>query len=414
MRWGADAGGALPAAAGAGTAPAPEPLRRTTRTTSRPRPRAAWRTATSASSCASSATSTTTSTPIEDTAVEWTERVVAAGAGRRAHHPAAATSARSTRWRRRRVIDDARLQPVEHHRRVPAARQPQPGPQGRLRRERGAPPGLPLARRSRRCATRSPARLRARRSRSSTGTSSGTGCRVRSACSTSRRSATCCASENLIDTEPREAPPPARPVPPAPPDEDARARAPSTARYNDLSAPAMGAVGATFGRNLRPHYRPDLFDEPNPVVVSQQLLHREQFLPARSLNLLAAAWIQFQVHDWVDHARHPLGEDDVDGAAARWHDLVEHARRRARRREMRIAGNMALRRRPAERWRPAVRQRASHWWDGSEVYGADAEPRPAQLRRGREAPARRPTATCPTDVNGHGDHRLQRELVARA
>ncbi len=73
----------------------------------------------------------------------------------------------------------------------------------------------------------------------------------------------------------------------------------------------MGAVGTAFGRNLKPRYRPDLFDEPNPVVVSQQLLYREQFLPARSLNLLAAAWIQFQVHDWVAHPRRPLGEDDV-------------------------------------------------------------------------------------------------------
>ena len=42
-------------------------------------------------------------------------------------------------------------------------------------------------------------------------------------------------------------------------------------------------------------------------MVSQQLLHREHFIPARSLNMLAAAWIQFQVHDWVDHARYPLG-----------------------------------------------------------------------------------------------------------
>ncbi|HYA50621.1 MAG TPA: peroxidase family protein, partial [Streptosporangiaceae bacterium] len=71
------------------------------------------------------------------------------------------------------------------------------------------------------------------------------------------------------------------------------------------------AVGSAFGRNLRPDLRPDLFDEPSPVTVSQQLLHREQFLPARSLNLLAAAWIQFQVHDWVSHARYPLGQADV-------------------------------------------------------------------------------------------------------
>ena len=44
------------------------------------------------------------------------------------------------------------------------------------------------------------------------------------------------------------------------------------------------------------------------MTVAQKLLHRDTFHPARSLNILAAAWIQFQVHDWVNHARHPLGQ----------------------------------------------------------------------------------------------------------
>jgi len=73
----------------------------------------------------------------------------------------------------------------------------------------------------------------------------------------------------------------------------------------------MGAVGAIFGRKLWPVYTPDLFDRPGPLVVARHLLHRKTFIPARSLNILAAAWIQFQVHDWVDHARHPLGVNDV-------------------------------------------------------------------------------------------------------
>ena len=40
------------------------------------------------------------------------------------------------------------VQPVEHDRRIPPARQSQPRPQGRLRRERGAPPADALARRA--------------------------------------------------------------------------------------------------------------------------------------------------------------------------------------------------------------------------------------------------------------------------
>jgi len=83
---------------------------------------------------------------------------------------------------------------------------------------------------------------------------------------------------NLIDTEPSEAPPKTRSVAP-PIDEPVRVARTFDGRFNDLSAPAMGAVGAAFGRNLEPVYRPDLFDTPNPITVSQTLLHREQFIP---------------------------------------------------------------------------------------------------------------------------------------
>ena len=59
---------------------------------------------------------------------------------------------------------------------------------------------------------------------------------------------------------------------------------------------------------------------------------------------------------------------------------------------------MPLRRRHGDR-RRCSRNTTSHWWDGSEVYGADAE-RAAQLRDGAEAAADRPTATCPTTSAG--------------
>ncbi len=174
--------------------------------------------------------------------------------------------------------------------------------------------------------------------------------------------------QNLIDTEPREAPPQARPVPPLPTEDVRYARTPD-GRSNDLSEPSMGAVGATFGRNLKPDYRPELFDQPNPVTVSQQLLTREHFIPARSLNLLAAAWIQFQVHDWVNHARDPLGAHDVEvplPAGMTWSNTPGGTPERT----MRIAGNKALEVGPDGTER-LFANAASHWWDGSEVYGCD-------------------------------------------
>ncbi|MFC5212958.1 peroxidase family protein [Streptomyces coerulescens] len=173
---------------------------------------------------------------------------------------------------------------------------------------------------------------------------------------------------NLIDTEPREAPPRAQRVP-EPIPERLRGERSYDGTYNDLSEPRMGAVGSAFGRNLQPDHRPDLFDTPNPVTVSRQLLYRESFLPATSLNVLAAAWIQFQVHDWVNHRRHRPGERDVEvplpPGSGPWHNTPggpgENVMRFADNEGIEVAGRPPL----------LFGNTASHWWDGSEVYGAD-------------------------------------------
>ena len=161
---------------------------------------------------------------------------------------------------------------------------------------------------------------------------------------------------NLIDTEPPDAPPRARSVPPPIP-EDVRIARTANGCYNDLSAPEMGAAGAPFGRNLEADYRLELFDKPNPLVVSDELLNREEFLPARSLNLIAAAWIQFQVHDWVNHKRHQLGEHDVKVPLPQGGTI-------------RIADNEA-RSVDSDGTKRLFANAVTHWWDASEVYGAD-------------------------------------------
>jgi hypothetical protein len=176
--------------------------------------------------------------------------------------------------------------------------------------------------------------------------------------------------KNLIDTEPRDAPPKTRPVPPPIPESERTARS-YDGSYNDLSDPAMGKVGAAFGRNLAPVYRPDLFNEPNPVTVSKELLYRETFIPAKSLNILAAAWIQFQVHDWVAHARHKPGVADVVVPLPSGMTWVNRPGGAAEP-EMRFSGNKELKSGGADRPPILAANTASHWWDGSEVYGPDA------------------------------------------
>jgi hypothetical protein len=174
--------------------------------------------------------------------------------------------------------------------------------------------------------------------------------------------------ENRFDTESHDAPPSARSVP-CPPPEDARTQRSPAGLNNDLSAPKMGAVGATFGRNVPPDYQQaGPGGGPNPIIVSRELLYRDQFRPALSLNVLAAAWIQFQIHDWVDHARYPLNDrpgelgHDIEipmPEGREWTSLVG----RAAEPKMLIAGNK-------EQPGGQLYNATTFWGDASELYGS--------------------------------------------
>ena len=81
----------------------------------------------------------------------------------------------------------------------------------------------------------------------------------------------------------------------------------SDGKFNDTARPRMGCAGMRFGRNVpRQHTEAPSYAAlmtPSPRAISARLLARPDggFRPAASLNLLAAAWIQFQVHDWAQH-----------------------------------------------------------------------------------------------------------------
>ena len=105
----------------------------------------------------------------------------------------------------------------------------------------------------------------------------------------------------------------------------------SDGTYNDLTCPRMGSAGMRFGRNVPlSETFPDTANlmTPSPRRVSLELLTRTTFQPATILNVIAAAWIQFKVHDWFvhkkgawsAHARHPGG---------RWRRLARAADARA-------------------------------------------------------------------------------------
>jgi Animal haem peroxidase len=147
--------------------------------------------------------------------------------------------------------------------------------------------------------------------------------------------------------------------------------------YNDLEHPSMGSVGTRFGRNvpLKDAY-PDEANvlTPNPRAVSLELLTRDTFQPVTILNMLAAAWVQFMVHDWFSHGKNqkenpwaiPLSEDDP------W---PEHP--------MRILRTQSdpTRSSDSNDLPPTYLNTATHWWDASQIYGSD-EATMAKVRSG--------------------------------
>jgi hypothetical protein len=120
-------------------------------------------------------------------------------------------------------------------------------------------------------------------------------------------------------------------------------------RFNDFDDPEMGAACTRFGRNSPEVPNMGSPDDPSPEEVSDKLLKRHDFLPATGLNLLAAAWIQFEVHDWFSHL--------ID-AERKWE----------------VGGRQVPR-----LWRDPRADMATfvssetHWWDGSQLYGSDAQ-----------------------------------------
>jgi alpha-dioxygenase len=42
--------------------------------------------------------------------------------------------------------------------------------------------------------------------------------------------------------------------------------------------------------------------KPNPIVVATKLLERKTYKDTgKQFNVIAASWLQFMVHDWIDH-----------------------------------------------------------------------------------------------------------------
>ncbi|RZS11052.1 hypothetical protein BHM03_00042354 [Ensete ventricosum] len=72
--------------------------------------------------------------------------------------------------------------------------------------------------------------------------------------------------------------------------------------YNDPENSKAGSQNTFFGRNMPPMEENNPLMNPDPAVVATKLLARRTYKDTgKQFNLIAASWIQFMLHDWIDH-----------------------------------------------------------------------------------------------------------------
>jgi hypothetical protein len=143
----------------------------------------------------------------------------------------------------------------------------------------------------------------------------------------------------------------------------------STAHSTTYRKPGWAWPNTRFGRNapLAQTYgeQPPRLYEPNPRAISRELLARREFVPATTVNLFLAAWLQFMVHDWLSHGANDTQNPPLRFPVPEGDDWPT--------REMTILRTCPDHQRgPADAGRPATyRNIVTHWWDGSQMYGSD-------------------------------------------
>jgi hypothetical protein len=167
------------------------------------------------------------------------------------------------------------------------------------------------------------------------------------------------------------------PIAPDRGDFDVRGFRTADGSYNDLEVPSMGMQYARFGRNVPLKYtygeqQSDLMT-PNPREISNKLLARKEFIPVPHLNMFTAVWLQYMTHDWFSH-----GDSDpsrqfhipVPAGDTGWPD---DGTNKPGHLSVRATATDAQGGEPGNGMPQSYRNRETHWWDGSQIYGSDAE-----------------------------------------
>ncbi len=135
-----------------------------------------------------------------------------------------------------------------------------------------------------------------------------------------------------------------------------------------------GAVHERFGRNTKASesneaLKNDLM-KPNPLEVSQKLLARNgNQVDAPVINVLATAWLQAMNHDWFTHGKNSKTKS-YDISAHKSHPHYGDKGMKIPATQSEGENEAALEKHGYDY---VSRNRVTHWWDASQIYGSDPE-----------------------------------------
>ncbi|MCE0481658.1 Alpha-dioxygenase 1 [Datura stramonium] len=135
-------------------------------------------------------------------------------------------------------------------------------------------------------------------------------------------------------------------------------------KYNDPFNEGAGSEFSFFGRNMMPVDQHDKLKKPDPMVVATKFLARRKFVDTgKQFNMIAASWIQFMIHDWIDHLEdtHQIElrapEEVASECPLKSFKFYKSKETPTGFYEIKI-GHL---------------NRRTPWWDGSAIYGSNAE-----------------------------------------
>ncbi|XVF60376.1 hypothetical protein PTKIN_Ptkin08bG0040400 [Pterospermum kingtungense] len=134
----------------------------------------------------------------------------------------------------------------------------------------------------------------------------------------------------------------------------------SDGKYNDPFNAEAGSQGTFFGRNMLPVDQEDKLMSPDPVVVATKLLARRNYEDAgKQFNVIAAAWIQFMIHDWTDHLEDTNQIELIAPAAVA--DKCPLTSFKFYKTKQFPTGSSKI--------KTGTKNIRTSWWDGSVIYG---------------------------------------------